>query len=326
MAKFKVYVSDYDYPDLDIERSVLEPIGAEVIGLKCNTGEELAELAADADAILQQYAKINRSTLEKLKNCKAICRYGTGVDIVDVQAAYDNGMVVTNVPDYAIEEVADHTISMGVMLLRRIPMYYRATKRGEWHWSASGGPIFRFRDSIWGLIGFGRIAQNIARKLQVFGFEVISYDPYVSKGFMKTNGVRKVELDELFTTANLVNVMCPYTPETHHIVDAEALEKMSEDAVLINCSRGKCVDNKALYDALVNGKIASAGLDDTEEEPAKMSNWTPDMNPLFTLENCFITPHSAYVSKSSLTECRYVAAENARAVLLGQRPMDIVKP
>ena len=138
-----------------------------------------------------------------------ICRYGTGVDIVDVQAAYDNGMLVTNVPDYAIEEVADHSISMGMMLLRRIPMYYRAARAGVWHWSASGGLPSRFRNSIWGLIGFGRIAQNIARKLQVFGFEVLAYDPYVAKGFMATHGVRKVELDELFSSANVVNVMCP---------------------------------------------------------------------------------------------------------------------
>jgi D-3-phosphoglycerate dehydrogenase len=326
MPKFKVYVSDYDYPDLEIERSVLEPIGAEVIGLKCNTGEELAELAADADAILQQYAKINRSTIEKLKNCKVICRYGTGVDIVDVQAAYDNGMLVTNVPDYCIEEVADHTIAMGMMLLRRIPMYYRASRSGKWHWSASGGSIHRFRASIWGLIGLGRIAQNIARKLNVFGFDVIAYDPYVSKGFMATHGVRKVELDELFSTANVVDVMCPYTPETHHIVNADSFDKMRTDAVLVNCSRGKCVDNTALYEALVEGKIASAGLDDTEEEPAKQKNWTPDMNPLFTLDNCFITPHSAYVSDQSLVECRHVAAENAKAVLLGQPPLDPVRP
>lgn len=326
MPKFKVYVSDYDYPDLKIERSVLEPIGAEVIGLKCNTGEELAELAADADAILQQYAKINRSTIEQLKNCKVICRYGTGVDILDVQAAYDNGILVTNVPDYCIEEVADHTIAMGFMLLRRIPMYYRAARRGEWHWSASGGTINRFRRSLWGLIGFGRIARNIARKLNVFGFDVMAYDPYVSKGFMATHGVRKVELDELFSTANVVNVMCPYTPETHHIVNADALEKMKEEAVLVNCARGKCVDNAALYEALVEGKIASAGLDDTEEEPAKQKDWTPEANPLFTLDNCFITPHSAYVSEQSLIECRYVASENAKAVLLGQPPLDPVRP
>jgi D-3-phosphoglycerate dehydrogenase len=326
MAKFKVYISDYDYLDLDIERSVLEPIGAEVIGLKCVTGEELGTLAADADAILQQYAKINRSTIEQLKNCKVICRYGTGVDIVDVQAAYDNGMLVTNVPDYAIEEVADHSIAMGFMLIRRLPMYYRGARAGNWHWSASGGLPFRFRGSIWGLIGYGRIAQNIARKLQVFGFEVVAYDPYVAKGLMATQGVRKVKLDELFSTANVVNVMCPYTPETHHIVDEAAFKMMKKNAVLINCSRGKCVDNKALYDALVEGEIASAGLDDTEEEPAKQNAWTPSMNRLFTLDNCFITPHSAYVSDRSLVECRYVAAENARAVLLGQPPLDPVRP
>lgn len=326
MAKFKVYISDYDYPDLDIERSVLEPIGAEVIGLKCNTGEELAELAADADAILQQYAKINRSTIEKLSNCKVICRYGTGVDILDVQAAYDNGMIVTNVPDYCIEEVADHSITMGLMLLRRIPMYNKATHEGIWHWSASRGPIFRFRDTCWGLIGFGRIAQNIARKLNGFGFDVVAYDPYVSDGLMKTHGVRKVELDELFSNANLVNVMCPYTPETHHIVNEKSFTKMRPETVLINCSRGKCVDNQALYQALVDGKIASAGLDDTEEEPAKLSDWSPDMNPLFTLENCFITPHSAYVSEQSLIDCRYVAAENAKAVLLGLNPLDQIWP
>ena len=115
MARFKVYISDFDYPDNEIERSVLAPIGAEVIGLQCRTGEGLAELAADADAILQQYAKIPRSTIEKLSKCKAICRYGTGVDIVDVEAAYQHGMVVTNVPDYALDEVADHTITLALL-------------------------------------------------------------------------------------------------------------------------------------------------------------------------------------------------------------------
>lgn len=326
MAQFKVYVSDYDYPDLAIERSVLEPIGAEVIGLQCRTGEGLAELAADADAILQQYAKIMRPTIEQLKQCKAICRYGIGVDIVDVKAAYEHGIVVTNVPDYCIEEVADHTISMGFMLLRRIPMYDAATHRGEWHWSASGGAIQRFRGATWGLIGFGRIAQNIARKLAVFGFHLLAYDPYLSASFISTCGVRKVELAELLRTADVVNVMTPHTPETHHIIDAAALASMKPTSVLVNCSRGKCVDNRALYAALVAGQIAAAGLDDVEEEPAKLEHWSPAENRLFELDNVFVTPHAAYVSMQSLEECRYVAAENARAVLLGQRPINPVKP
>ena len=326
MTKFKVYVSDYDYPDLSIEKSILEPIGAEVIGLQCKSGEGLAEQAADADAILQQYAKIFRSTIEQLTRCKAICRYGIGVDIVDVDAAYEHGMVVTNVPDYCIDEVADHTISMGFMLLRRLPMYAASTRAGGWHWRNGGGPMFRFRSLSWGLIGVGRIAQNITRKLQVFGFNVVAYDPYVSKSLMGSFGVQKVELDELFGLADVVNVMCPYTPETHHIINAQALTKMKKTAMLVNCARGKCVDNAALYTALVEGKIAAAAMDDPEEEPAKMEAWSPADNPLFTLDNCFITPHVAYVSEQSLSECRHTAAENARAVLLGQPPINPVYP
>jgi D-3-phosphoglycerate dehydrogenase len=326
MASFKVYISDYDYEDLGIERSVLEPIGAEVIGLHCKTGEGLGELAADADAILQQYAKIMRPTIEKLTRCKVICRYGIGMDILDVKAAHEHGIVVTNVPDYCIEEVADHSITMGFLLLRRIPMYDRATHASQWHWSAAGVTPKRFRGAVWGLIGFGRIAQNIARKLELFGFQVIAYDPYVSRSLMGTHGVRKVELDELFTSSDVVNVMSPYTPETHHIVDAAGLAKMKPTAILVNCARGKNVDNAALYEALRACRIAGAALDDVEEEPAKLAAWSPAMNPLFTLDNCLVTPHSAYASEQSLVECRVVAAENARAVLLGQPPINPVRP
>jgi D-3-phosphoglycerate dehydrogenase len=326
MARFRVYISDFDYPDNEVEKSVLEPIGAEVIGLQCRTGEGLAEQAADADAILQQYAKIPRSTIERLKRCKAICRYGTGVDIVDVEAAYEHGMVVTNVPDYALDEVADHSIALALMLLRRIPWYAAATRAGKWHWSQSRGPLQRLRDSTWGLIGFGRIAQNIARKVQAFHFRIVSCDPYVSQGFMATFGAQKVSLEELLAQSDVVDVMCPHTPETEHLVNESALRAMKKTAVLINCARGKIVDNQALYRALSEGWIASAGLDDTEEEPAKLDSWSSADNPLFSLENCIITPHVAYVSEGSLLECRRIAAENARAVLLGKSPPNLVRP
>jgi D-3-phosphoglycerate dehydrogenase len=326
MAKFKVYISDFDYPDNEIEKKILEPVGAEVIGLQCKTGENLAELAYDADVILQQYAKIPRSTIEKLKKCKAICRYGIGVDIVDVEAAYEHGMVVTNVPDYSLDEVADHSISLAFTLLRRIPMYDRAAKAGRWHWKESNGPIYRFRNSTWGLIGFGRIAQNISRKVQAFGFKVIAYDPYLSESYMATMGVQKTDLETLVRSADVVDVMCPATPDTYHIINESMLRMMKPHAVVINASRGKNVDNQALYTALQAGWIAGAGLDDTEEEPAKTAHWTPACNPLFSLDNCIITPHVAYVSVDSLQECRKIAAENARAVLLGETPLNLVKP
>src|SRR6185437_15640792 len=214
MAKFKVYVSDYDYPDLEIERRILNPIGADVIGLQCRIGRGLAEQAADADAILQQYARISRETIAQLKRCKAICRYGIGVDIVDVRAAYEHGMVVTNVADYCLDEVADHAIALGFTLVRRISQYATATRAGHWHWSAAGGPVLRLRGSTAGLIGFGRIAANIAHKLAAFGISVVAYDPYVSESYMRSFGVRKVDFGTLLSDSMLVIVMCPHTLET----------------------------------------------------------------------------------------------------------------
>jgi len=324
--KFKVYVSDYDYPDLAIERAVLEPIGAEVIGLQCRSGEGLATLAVDADAILQQYAKIPRATIEKLERCKVICRYGIGIDILDVDACYEHGIQVTNVPDYCLDEVADHSISLALTLARRLPDYHEFTRQGNWHWNIDGNVPKRFRESVWGLVGFGRIAQNIARKIQALGFTVVAFDPHVSASLMATHGVEKVNLDPLLASADIVNLMCPHTPETDRMIGAEQLRKMKQTAVLINGSRGKLIDNKALYKALTKGWIASAGLDDPEEEPAKLDSWSPNDNPLFQLTNCLITPHVAYVSKEAFQECRRIAAENAREVLLGAVPLNPVYP
>ena len=324
MAKFKVYISDYDYPDNEIEKKILEPIGAEVIGLKCKTGEGLAELAPDADAILQQYAKIGRATIEKMPNLKIIARYGIGLDILDVDACRDNGIVVTNVPDYCLDEVADHAISMSFMLMRSLPHYNSRVRAGSYRWQDWLAPIPRFRGATYGLIGFGRIAQNLAHKMRAFGFNIIACDPFLSKYFMATLGVEKVDLDEIFKRSDVVNVLAPYNEQTHHMVNKRTLELMKSSAYMVCVSRGKCVDNKALYHALKDGVIAGAALDDPEEEPMKVDNWSPSMNPLFTLENCYFTPHTAYVNRVSVEECREVAATNVRAVLLGEEPFDIV--
>jgi D-3-phosphoglycerate dehydrogenase len=212
------------------------------------------------------------------------------------------------------------------MLIRRIPQYVTAAREGQWHWSVGGGPVYRFRDLVWGFIGFGRIAQNMARKLLPFGFEIVASDPYVSVSYMKTCGVSKVALDEVLLRAKLACVMCPYTAETHHLLNAAAFARMRPGAMLVNTTRGKIVDNRALHDALASGHLAAAALDDTEEEPAKLERWSPAANPLFSHPNCFITPHVAYVSVEALSECRHVAAENARAVLLGEPPPNPVLP
>jgi D-3-phosphoglycerate dehydrogenase len=325
MSNYKVYISDYDYGDNDIEKSILEPIGAEVIGLQCKTGEGLGELAKDADAILQQYAKIPASTIHQLQHCKIIARYGIGVDILDVRAAKEQGILVTNVPDYCIDEVADHAISMSFMLLRNLPFYDRKIHQGSYQWQDWRVPLLRYRGAVYGLLGFGRIAQNLTYKLHAFGFKVIAYDPFLSESLMRSHGVEKVDLMDLFSLSDIVNILAPYNDKTHHIVQKATLSVMKPGSYLVGVSRGKCIDNQALYDALTNGTLAGAALDDPEEEPMKQEHWTPDANPLFTLDNCFFTPHTAYATKQSLEECRRIAATNVKMALLGQTPPDLIR-
>jgi len=325
MANFKVYITDFDYPDNDIEKSILEPIGAEVIGLQCKDGKELKTLARDADALMVQYAKVKRSTIESMPDLKVIARYGIGVDIVDIQAASEHNIICTNVTDYCLDEVADHNISLILMLARQIPMFAAETKKGKWHWSETGRPVHRFKNQTVGSIAFGRIAQNMCRKLKAFGFNIIVYDPYLDSRKAEEIGVRSVDKETLLRESDVVCLQCPYLPETHHMIGELELRMMKNNAILINCSRGKLVDNNALFTALTEGWIASAGLDDPEEEPAKMFDWKPDMNPLFGLDNCYITPHVAYYSEESLTEARTIAARNVKAVLTGKEPPNRVQ-
>lgn len=304
----------------------MEPIGAEVIGLHDNTGSTLAAQASDADAVIEQYAKIPRTTIEQLKSCRIIARYGIGVDIVDVEAAYEHGIVVTNVPDYCLDEVADQAAAYSMMLVRNIPFYNSKVHAGSYRWQDWKAPIRRCRNAKYGFLGFGRIAQNLARKMGAFGFELIASDPIVSEGYMRTFGVKKVEQEELFRMSTVVCILCPYMESTHHIVNEEMLRLMQPDSYLVGVTRGKCVDNQALYKALTESWIAGAALDDPEEEPMKMRDWTPKLNPLFGLDNCFFTPHTSYVSVEALDECRHIAAENVKAVLLGKKPPNLVRP
>jgi len=320
MSIFKVYITDFDYPDNSIEKSILEPIGAEVFGLHCKDGKGIAEQANDADALMVQYAKITKETIDNLPQLKIIARYGIGVDIVDVASAEAKGVVCTNVMGYCTDEVADHNIALLLMMLRRIPMYVQETKAGKWHWSETGHPVHRFKDSIIGVVGLGRIATNMCVKLQALGFSIIAYDPYVSQEKANLHNIKMMSLEDVCRLSDGIVLQCPYTTATHHIIGASQLGLMKHDAVLCNCSRGKLVDDVALYDALERGIIAAAALDDTEEEPAKRFDWKPSMNPLFSLENCFITPHVGYYSEESLVDARVIASNNVKAVLMGQIP------
>jgi D-3-phosphoglycerate dehydrogenase len=314
-----VVISDYDFGDIDIERGILEPAGAEVIGLQAKSEDDLAAVAPRASAIINQYARVGAATIGQMTRGRVIARYGVGVDIVDVDAATARGILVTNVRDYCTEEVADHAIALWMALARRLFDYDRATHAGVWQWQ-SGRPIHRLRGRVMGIVGFGKIGQAIAARARAFGVEVLAYDPHLPAAVAAEHGARLVDKAKLLAASDYVLMQAPMTPETRHFLSDAEFAAMKPGAVLVNTGRGPTVDNAALYRALTAGHLAGAGLDDPEEEPAKRAHWSPADNPIFALPNVIVTPHAAYYSEESIRAARETAASEVARVLTGQPP------
>jgi D-3-phosphoglycerate dehydrogenase len=320
-----VVITDYDYGDIDVERAIIEGAGAglKLIGAQCKSEEDVIAVAADAEALIAQYAPVGAKAIDSLRRCRVIARYGTGVDIVDVDAATRRGILVTNVPnEWCRDEVADHAMALVLAEARKLRAYDRDTRAGVWHWQ-SGQPIQRLRGSVLGLLSFGAIAQAIAARAAGFGMVVIASDPYVDAATVEAEGAESVSFDQLLERSDFLVIQAPLTPDTHHLFDETSLRRMKPSAILINTARGPIVEDAALYRALSEGWIAGAGLDDIEEEPAKLRDWRPT-NPLFGLDNVIITPHAAYYSDQSIHTVREFAASEVVRVLTGQAPLSPV--
>jgi D-3-phosphoglycerate dehydrogenase len=323
MTRFKVVITDFDYGDNDVERSILEPVGAEITALQAKSEDDLLDHARYCDAMMNQYARVGARTIATMQRCKVIARYGVGVDIVDVEAATARGIQVTNVRDYCTEEVADHAIALWLTLARKLPQFDRATHQGVWRWQ-SGRPVRRLRGQTMGIVSFGKIGRAIAERAKAFGVRIIVYDPYLPGTVVSSQGAEPVSKDELLIRSDVIIMQVPMTPETRHFLGPTEFGRMRPGVVIVNTGRGPTVDNKALYDALVAGRVAGAGLDDPEEEPAKRAAWSPRHNPLFALPNVIVTPHSAYYSEESILLAREVAASEVARVLTGKPPLNPV--
>jgi D-3-phosphoglycerate dehydrogenase len=315
----RVVVTDSVFPTLDPARQVLAQVGAELVVAERPEPAAVAELARDAEAVMVTYMPITAELIRQLPRCRIIARFGIGVDNVDVAAATQAGIVVTNVPDYCIDEVSDHALALLLALARRLLPADRAVRAGVWSVSALT-PIHRLRGRVLGLVGFGKIARALARKAQALGLEVLAYDPYLPPEAIEAQGARPVGFQELLERSDFISIHAPLTPETRHLFNEEAFGKIKPGAFLINTARGPIVDERALLRALESGRLAGAALDVLEQEPP------PADAPLLRREDVLITPHIAFYSEESLVELQTKAAEEVVRVLQGQVPRNPVNP
>jgi D-3-phosphoglycerate dehydrogenase len=319
MRKETVLIADYDFGDVDIEREIIEGAGFNLVPAQCKSEAEVIEVGREADGVITQYARVGAKAIEAFTRCRVIARYGTGVDIVDVNAATRRGIQVTNAPnEWCADEVADHAVTLWLAAARKICKYDRETRKGVWKWQ-SGAPIGRLRGRVFGLLSFGSIARSIAEKVKGFGVEIWAHDPFLPEEKLRARGVRPVSFDELVEGSDYLVIQSPLTNETRGLFDEDLLRRMKRTAILVNTARGPIVPDHALYRALSEGWIAGAALDDIAEEPAKQRDWTPD-NPLFSLDNVIITPHAAYYSEESIQTVRQIAAGEVVRVLSGMQP------
>lgn len=317
MSKFKVYVADYEYESLENEMKEISKLDAEFIPIQCKTEDEVISKAKDADALLFQYAPMTDKVFENLKNLKMIVKYGVGVDCVDLDSATKHNVYVCNVPDYAVDEVSTHAVTLMLASLRKIQLLSSNVKKGIWDYKISM-PIHRPSTLTLGIAGFGRIPREVARKAKAFGFKIIVYDPFVKEEVMREYGASKVELDILIKDSDIVTIHIPLIKDTFHLFNKELFLKMKKGVHIINTSRGPLIDEEALIFAIDNGIVAGAALDVCENEPIQADN------KLNEYDNVIITPHTAWYSQEAQSDLQRKAGEEVVRVLSGEKPLNCV--
>jgi phosphoglycerate dehydrogenase-like enzyme len=316
MPRFQVVVTD-SLAEMGPERGLLADI-ADIALLQTNDEADVARHATAADVLLVYHTiKLTERSIGKLARCRGIIRCGVGYDNVDLQAAGRHGIVVCNVPDYGTEEVADHALLMLLAIARRFIPSNQAVRGGSWDCQVAFGTP-RLRGRTLGIVGCGRIGTAMVVRARALGMRVVIYDPYRPDGVEKSLGVeRSYRLEELLAQAEFISLHCPLTAETRHLLNAHTLALVPRGAYVINTARGPCVDGAALVAALDSGLVAYAALDVVEEEPLRDER-------LRRHERIVLTPHTAFYSVEGFQEMRSKGAVEARRIMLGEAPRNVV--
>ena len=316
----RVLVTDYQWPDLEIERRILGEIGAELIPAPDGDEDTLARLAAGCSAIMTCWARTSSRVIQAaLPDLKGIARYGIGLDNIDVDFASANGIPVVNVPTYCVIDVAEHTVGCILALNARLSFFDRRIRQDSWN-IQEALPMRRLRGKRLGLIGLGNIGRQVAAMAAALGMEVVAFTPGLTPQRAGEAGAQAVALDELLSTADFVSLHAPLNEETAGVMNAAAFSRMKATAYLVNTSRGALVDEEALHHALTAGEIAGAALDVRALEPPA------DDDPLRPLDNVLHTPHSSFYSTESIEELQQKTAWEIRRILSGEAPHNLVNP
>jgi D-3-phosphoglycerate dehydrogenase / 2-oxoglutarate reductase len=311
----RAFYTDWPWPDIEIERAILAEAGCAIDVSPDNKEATLAAHVGDSDIIITCWAPVTARVIDAATKCRHICRTGIGLDNIDVAHATSKGILVTNVPDYCIEEVAEHALALIFALGRKIADGHLATKRGEYSLVGSL-PIERIGGKTLGIVGLGRTGALLAKKARAIGMRVIG----TNRSQQTPEGVEWVTFDDLLAQSEYVSLNCPLTDATRHLMNATTLRQMKPSAFLVNTSRGGLVDHPALAEALEAGALAGAALDVQDREPPDLSQ------PPYNDRRVIVTPHTAFVSTDAITELRTRVAHQAVDFLQGRTPEQIVNP
>lgn len=313
-----VAVTDFTFPSLEIEERIVHAAGAELRAGNDRQISALKLLVADADAVITQFAPIHAEVISEMRRAKVIVRYGIGYDTVDVKAARERGIPVCNIPDYCIDEVADHTLAFILGVTRQVVPNTLYIRDGKWGLATPLDQLRTLRDQTVGIVGFGRIGREVAARLAPFKSRRLVFDAFVPADTIRTAGCEAVTLEELLSQSDIVTLHCPSTPQTKKLLNTDALARMKRGAVVVNLARGDLIDTAALIAALQSGHLAGAAIDVCDPEPI------PTDSPLRSLPNVIVASHIASASPKSVRTLRETAAHIAVMALRGEPLPNVV--
>ena len=305
-------ITDYMGDDTALELELLGGEGVDVFVSESPRPQAWIDAARECDAVLTRHAPIRAAEIRQLARCRIIARYGTGYDNIDVAAAAERGIIVTSVPDYCVDEVADHAFALILAAARHLGSLTDSVRSGGWT-PEPLPPIRRLRGLKLGLLGCGRIGASVAARAQAFALDVAAYDPYAAA--LPAGVARVHSVDELVERSDVLSLHAPLTPETERLLDRERLARLPEGAIVVNVARGRLLDLDAAMDVLRSGRLAALALDVLDEEPPRADH------PIRSLPGALVTPHVAYYSTASVEEAKRRSVEEILRALAGKPPL-----